>query len=1313
MSNDNQFWNYIAEDIKKVHKMKEPHLWNAEDIKNFQAIMIREIVPVLEKNPELQITFGAKKKGVYKSNYYFPPSAKTFQRIFKLNESRGNDKTKDQFALVFGYNSHSDYIVSKGLHTSISESPKYSIHELTIEKHFLSYLGRTTNFFKSITLEDIQNADVYLPKFSKNSSLIQKENIEFDNSDETFKSAIHLSEERKKLAIQLSFKLISFYLKEREFNSISIQADSQGKYGSLSMDDFFITPSYIPEKELKSRDSLLKSEKESSSTKIEKLKAKYFQNFLPHEYISGNLLTGLSRILITGNPGVGKSTYARWLCFSWAKQRLHIKGVLVYINLRLLQFGKTNSLSKYISNEYLKIEETEHTFQILCSLYEDMYFVLDGFDELSNKKQKQLKNDLNQISSHSRFILLSRPYGLINNPGFSWEFSIQIDGFNNSNIYNYIDKFLSINNLQNKRDHLLDIISKNRVLEDYAHTPLMLSHIAFIFLESDSPEKELLGIHSQFHLQNLVFNWIQKYESSKKLKKELTDLIDEASEFAYNMEIQKLVLIENKSIANKSKTIAEYLSFIGLGNMQTQEFNQLWRFNFNTITFQEFLSSLFLSNRITPAAFLYLSSEKYFWNFTRMIIGSLSSQGKERLIFEILALHLKSFEETKQFKHWYFYIMHLSETSSSFLNNLITKEYLTNLFSTYQVAFWDQNWRATILDATTKIYSKLQIHKKNLFKNKLINDLRQLLIPVSNQPVSNIEPTKVLITKLRLEQDMNFLQKMIVLQIESIELLLSDSSNEILEQIHEGVMFVFEEILCAAQPNELLIFNDQLQVLLNKTPDLFIIPKSKLLRHNVLHEEIISKIKFNLGKIEKIVFEQKKSDINNSFKTKLFIQDFIVDIYHLAKNITGYKQEDTLYLIKESTNLILSTFNLLDFEDYDLDELGNLLINSLLSFETHEIYDLILKVALLTRPSYLVIRASNNDEFFSYLQSLVKDASRDLSKESIDKLIMSFGVFENARNQFARIREDFSNLLCEYVDKNSEAFKLSEGGYVLQNHEEGTSKAFEITQRFNYIMNTSLFSNDIFSYDKKYLLDKFIRFHSYKFFKNWFHPMTWGQDFNIYQKTYWELILGYTNNKNDLGSLITILRNPSIYEYSSNLPYLNKILHYFLSLPQFPNNNNRLSRLIEILSRCLTLIKLRNDTKLELNTCEEECLELCAIISEKFKLQEIFIQADTPTYLEGKDLFLFILLFYYLREDKYNLNIDYDEFLNEYNRERKEFLNKLIELFTVNEKLQTQDLESINDVLGEKLVTRLKDLIGFRPELLNEFNISDFEDMLE
>ena len=325
----------------------------------------------------------------------------------------------------------------------------------------------------------------------------------FNINTKKISEKFQLDADEIKLTLRLMYSLCFRYLYENEFNSIRMQADTNNKYGNLSMDEYFIAPSYIPEFDLRKRETLINAETEESHIKIDKSTRK-LQNFLPHNYLSNSLFDNVSRIVITGNPGVGKSTYARWMCYSWAKQQLDIKGILIHINLRELNFSAENSLVDYVGKRYLKGGNANQLRKIVSTIANDFYFVLDGFDELDDSKQKNLKRDLDELNSNYKFILLSRPYGLINNQGFNWDFSYQIDGFNSGNIENYINKFLSRNNRQETIQSLMDIISQNRVLTDYAHNPLMLSYITYLFLEEGEKGK-LIHVQSQYELQDLVY----------------------------------------------------------------------------------------------------------------------------------------------------------------------------------------------------------------------------------------------------------------------------------------------------------------------------------------------------------------------------------------------------------------------------------------------------------------------------------------------------------------------------------------------------------------------------------------------------------------------------------------------------------------------------------------------------------------------------------------------------------------------------------------------------------------------------------------
>jgi hypothetical protein len=1178
------------------------------------------------------------------------------------------------------------------------------------------WLKEATSLFKFIELSNkgVQ-AEKHFSAAYKNEQQFDRffNALEFAFDEKELYSAFQFDAADVQLAVRLPYALAFRYVMDEEFNSIRMQADHRNRYGALSMDEYFITPSYIPEEDLRKRESLMQAEKESSNTKIERMKAKFFQNFLPHEYISGSLFEGINRVVITGNPGVGKSTYARWLCYKWAKQELNIKGILLYVNLRQLTFGKDNSLVQYIATHYLKGADNMRLQKILSTINQDFYFVLDGFDELDDAGQKTLKNDLYQLGSHAKFILLSRPYGLLNNQGLHWDFSFQIDGFNNSNIYNYVDKFLSLNGRKHMRDQLLDIISQNRVLEDYAHNPLMLSYITYLFLEEEegAPQTQLLQVQSQYQLQDIVFGWIRQHELKKKTKASLDQLLHAAEEFAYQMEVSKKPIVASKETIDHAEEIARYLNHIGLGKMQRLQ-QQQWQFSFNTITFQEFLAARYLSPCIDVEAFLYLCKEKYFWNFTKMVIGCLSTQGNDELIKNILETHVQIMNKNQRAPNLFFYLMHLSEASSDFLKNYLSEEDVLNLYAAYQLAVWDETWRLIITDAFARIYSKLEMPRKIQVQNILFSELEKLLPSSPDAKTYNVEHAKILILKLRLYDNPVFLSRVIELQNRTLVLLEQSTDGGYITLIHEGLMFVFDEVLGAVKKEKLMALRPALQQMLETADDTFIFPKARLQLHFTQAESLSQSVHEACRTLKGLLrrFEQGETDVSKPLSQH--IQQLATGIYqlgHLQKEASSEAKEKLLPFFQKSTGLILRAMGLLSMDDYDEDELGQLIIEGLATFNAPALYDWILEAALVIQPAYMIVRIPDNDAFFSYLESLLQANEEALDELAMDKLIMSLNIIENARNQFARIRKQFADVLLAYVMEHHRAFEQSAGGYVQAAAGTAEAEQYEITRKFNAVLQSALMDSEVFAYDKKYLIDQFTAFHHYRYFRSYFHPMIWGQGFNLYQQDYWKLVLEYTHDVADFPALMSVLRNPNIYRYMANLIPLQQLLQYFLSCDRDAVPDNFPLRLVEMLSRCLVLIKSAEGNPILKD--KDEYLQYIIALVDKYGLKEEFPNIDLYQ-LEGQDLLLFILLYHYTKEEQYHLIEDYDDWLDNYPRERKALLDTLLAVFTKNEQLDLKALEALYPVMGKKLARRLEELLLFRTELIEQFDKDTFEELL-
>lgn len=142
---------------------------------------------------------------------------------------------------------------------------------MAIDPHtFFDFLKRTTPFFRYVELdkEAHEAADLVEDGGLETRQFGEMFNpLSFRVDDGQIQSVFQLGKKEARLAIELSYVLAYHYMTALGFNAIRLPADPAGRYGALSTEDYFITPSYVPEADLHKRESLLRAEKESSSNK--------------------------------------------------------------------------------------------------------------------------------------------------------------------------------------------------------------------------------------------------------------------------------------------------------------------------------------------------------------------------------------------------------------------------------------------------------------------------------------------------------------------------------------------------------------------------------------------------------------------------------------------------------------------------------------------------------------------------------------------------------------------------------------------------------------------------------------------------------------------------------------------------------------------------------------------------------------------------------------------------------------------------------------------------------------------------------------
>ena len=485
-------------------------------------------------------------------------------------------------------------------------------------------------------------------------------------------------------------------------------------------------------------------------------------------------------------------------------------------------------------------------------------------------------------------------------------------------------------------------------------------------------------------------------------------------------------------------------------------------------------------------------------------------------------------------------------------------------------------------------------------------------------------------------------------------------------------------------PDATELFEDDLKNIVEITPVFFIEERSKV----ALLVQTCKTVLLDLRSAEK---ELNKADENTIFAVLQKLTSSIFLIGHLYKSNCGIEKQELTDKLKALSEKITEELeDEFKYEDFDYNSLINLTVYGLTALNEPQLYDSILSLIVATEPAYIFLRIPDNKAFLQYLKQLIAQSTKKLDETVFAKLLFAIRDTENARNYFALFREEFFGMMDAYVQKNITAFNNIEGlntKSTIENDELYLEYA-QKTLRFNRITELMQGDGEIFSYDKKFLLDKMLEnnYDKILFFRRYLIPSLLADDFNFFQATYWEMMLSYSDNEQDLIKLLSILENEGAYHYEANLPYLYKIFKKIVkNINVFSDEklSDYAQHFIKITANLLVLLK-----KTESSEYIEKILPLIGIILKNPLIKASFIDTESIHSFEGEHLTPYILQYYFTNSDEFDIEIDYDKHTENFKRERMQLLHTLINLFTKKDKLDLPELMTLKPVLGESFTNK-------------------------
>ena len=1099
-----QFWNHVAEQLAVQNNLGHPKDWEEDHIGNFLVRMENRLQKIFKADPEKAELCGIKRMDQIdkKINLAIDPS--TFRKIFRYKSSNGQPSTRNKFAIYLNTESYQAYI---------------------------------------------NNYELQLPVKKKKQAV--PTNAPLPETQLTIKT--------------FSAQLKKKYQTQSEFQYISILGGVRENQGRFPMSQFYIDLSYLDKDAISRQEALLLQEKESYQQK--NIRRVLYQNALPHDFISDDILLDHSKLVVVGNPGAGKSTFARWLCWNWnEKQEANNRPIPIHINLRELRFGQGNCIVEYIGRKYFTGENiSQNQIQHLIAYYPNHFLMLlDGLDEIRHELKGRLWEDLNTLSGDLKFIVFTRPYGLIDQH-FAYDITFEIIGFNASTRRRYIELFLAnINHQTANIDRLLQIITDNPILNDFSFNPLMLSYITLIYWNEKKPEEVLGSIESDYELQDRLLAWLKQYYGTKNYPQPFDELLINSRAFAYEMEKRQLFLYDSKETIDPYSSTTDILSQLGLGNKErTKTFR--WRFHFNTITFQEFLAAGFIGNSITAEALLYLLNDEIQWNFARMLIGHLSINSKRHIIDNVLTglqqLHKDS--SSHHYKQLYLYL--LGELKRNHLIDYAKDSFLEMILEDYIQTPTDSKWESLVLESIGRIFTKLPIPKQQKFGELILKKLDIVMQKVyfRDRESGYTTFTNRLITRLFLDKNEQFVSKFLIKVLGYVEE--HQQTIQALEEINE-VRFLRKEEDEYLKSKKIVQNNRivGLMSMVNELEERFLLSQKNILKNilgllspnaleRFVHLKVYcwdhKKLQENLEQTQKnILAKLRANDQLADSETGELPTDLAQEVikWTVSFYVLAYSCQKTNNFPEDLINQ--NIHNLISFLNKHLDEENSFFSSAFEEMSVSAEYlikgmSCLQPYVPLAKTLDVIYAFATSEEIKyrdqNYFQSIIEWYLSELDSQfdvtMLHRLISAFTNTQNGIQVLSIYLKDIFRLFEQLLKRENKSLneaihKLNKNYFIRR-----ASQATAILEDLRSILE--------YEYDKKYFIDQVLKkgLEKNNYIAVDFLPHLLSERFAFYDKPYWEFINYLITEKKAIYKALFILSNPWPFQFKSNIYFISGI----------------------------------------------------------------------------------------------------------------------------------------------------------------------------
>ncbi|MEO1263545.1 MAG: NACHT domain-containing protein [Bacteroidota bacterium] len=1208
-----KFWDHVADAISTKTNLGHPRDWTEDHIGTFLADMEHDLQRIFKDNPEKAELCDVKKLKDIQNKVNLAVSPPTFRKIFQYKTSKGRIGTWNKFAIYLGSASYYEYIL------------EYGLQEPAVKKQ------------------------VTMATAVSNSPRPAGQGI---LSAESFSS-------------QLKTK----YQTQPEFQYIAIVGGVRESSGHFPMSEFYIDLSYLDKEAISRQEALMLQEKESYQQK--NIRRVLFQNALPHDFISEDILMDHSRLVIVGNPGAGKSTFARWLCWKWSGPEEQQQPFYpVHINLRELRTGNSNCIIEYIARKYFATKNDPHhlIWQYMSSFPEKILLLLDGLDETKKEFRRKLWDDINTISGNLKFIVFTRPYGLINSQ-FNYDITFEIIGFNTTTRQRYIEFFLgSTNQRSTDFDRLIKIITENQILNDFSFNPLMLSYITLIFLNERKPENILRNIESDYDLQDRLLAWLKKYYDTKSYPQSFDELLLNSRAFAYEMEKRQLFLFEaSETISPFSKT-TDILSQLGLGIKESNR-SLRWRFHFNTITFQEFLAAGFVGDRITAKALSYLLNDEVQWNFARMLVGHLSLKGRRKTIDKVLEKLQRRYQKTGKLHYQHLHLYLLGELKSDHLADYMDDAFLEKFFLSYIQTPADSRWESLLLESIGRIFAKVPVTNQHQFGHLILRNLDLFMKKVysRDEHLGLVAYSNRLITRLSFNKNEEFIQNFIGniwLNLQKLAQPNGQGENKTDSADTTAIEKIFDQlrIINEFEQQHLVKNKSTLKKILHQIDPLQMDQFIHLKVYCWAPTELQADLKQRQDRVNMATDHDANTDQDEEASNALAREVvgwsaafYVLAFQHLMSSTPpdNFLKQNITDLSSFLTDRIEEASTFFSTNIQEMAVSAEYLIKGMACLQPHITIEEVLNALYKFATSEEIVIV-DHQHYQTLITGYIEQLNQQFDTAEMHRLISAFAYTENGYQLISKYREELFHLFELLLEKEKTTLEEAHSRFKKNNIILLNSKAALILEELRNVLE--------YEYDKKFFVDRILKkgLEKHQLIAVAFLPQILSFRFAFYDKAYWDFVMSLVKNRGAVYEALLILSNSWIYRFKSNLDY---IFDIWLIISEHISNKEKENLVqIKILFRgAFNLLKALKEFKME-----KEMIELPFAMLRVFQAEAIKATA-LKGILQYEELLVYPLLFRSTHSEKCFLAVTLAELPDQTAYSFESIVPSIVEVFSIKE----------------------------------------------